>query len=162
MNHLSEKNIEEQSKETMFSRVKKDLLLVKIPLLVLITYCVVTELVFHTVCPTAIVFGEPCSGCGLTRAGFLVLTGQFSKAAQMHVMIFFWMFLALYAVFFRYLLRKRPPFLITLVILVSMITAIYYLYRRRLGTLPEVRYEGLIFWGKKLWEMLVNSIDKMC
>ena len=152
MNQLSGKNKEEQSRGTIFSRVKRDLLFVKVPLLVLIVYCVATELIFHTVCPTAIVFGNPCSGCGLTRAGFLVLTGQFSEAAKMHVMIYFWLFLALYGIFFRYVLGKRPPLMITMAIVVSIITTLYYIYRRQLGILPEVRYEGLVYWGRKLIE----------
>lgn len=154
MKDCSKVNMEEQPKETIFTRIKKDLILVKVPLLALIIYCVVTEFVFHTVCPTAIVFGRPCSGCGLTRAGFLVLTGHFLEAAHMHGMIFFWMFLALYAAFFRYVLGKRPPLFITLLILVSIGTMVYYVYRRQLGILPEVRYEGLVYWGKKLLEHL--------
>lgn len=149
MKEYKEKNKEQQGKETIFTRVKKDLLLVRVPLVVLLVYGIVTELLFHAVCPSAILFGRPCSGCGLTRAGILVLTGHFAQAAQMHVMIFFWMFLAVYAAFFRYVLGKRPPLLITLAILVSVATLGYYLYRRQLGTLPEVEYEGLLFYARR-------------
>ena len=132
----------------MLARMKRDFQLVKLPFLVLTIYCILAELVFHTMCPFVIVFGRPCSGCGLTRAGILVLQGRFAEATQTHVMIYFWMFLVLYAFCFRYILGKRPPLLIILIIFVSIGTMIYYVYRQRLGILPEVMYEGLLHWVK--------------
>ena len=148
MMHWWKKDRESNSKESILTRIKDDFLLVKAPLLVLIVYCVLSQLIFHTMCPFVIVLGRPCSGCGLTRAGVLVLQGHFAEATQTHGMIYFWMFLIIYAVLFRYVLGKRPPLIILLLILVSMGTAVYYVYRRRFGMLPEVMYEGLLFWGK--------------
>ena len=133
----------------MIKRVKSDFLLVKYPLLVLVIFCVLSQIFFHTMCPFVLVFGRPCSGCGLTRAGVQVLQGHFAEATQTHGMIYFWMFLILYAIFFRYILGKKPPFIIGLVILVSIVTAVYYVHRKHVGTLPEVMYEGLISWARR-------------
>ncbi|HEY3496341.1 MAG TPA: DUF2752 domain-containing protein [Polyangiaceae bacterium] len=36
------------------------------------------------VCPTALFFGIPCPGCGLTRAGLALLSGDVSRALHFH------------------------------------------------------------------------------
>ena len=156
MSRCSNMGGESKQKESLFrkilGRIKSDFLLVKAPLLVLVVFCILSQLIFHTMCPFVIVFGKPCSGCGLTRAGMAVLQGHFVDAMQIHGMIYFWMFLILYAVFFRYILGKRPPLFVVLMILVSIGTAVYYVYRKRYGVLPEVMYEGLLVWVKRLLE----------
>ena len=152
MIHCWKKDRKSDSKESILGRFRSDLLFLKTPLLVLIIFCVLSQLIFHTMCPYVIVFGKPCSGCGLTRAGVQVLQGHFAEATQIHGMIYFWIFIIIYAIFFRYILGKRPPLIIPLVILISIGTIVYYFYRQRLGLLPEVMYEGLLSWVKKFLE----------
>mgnify|MGYP003048661398 CR=1 FL=1 len=41
----------------------------RIAILCIIIYMSVTQYLFHSVCPIAILFGFPCPACGLTRAG---------------------------------------------------------------------------------------------
>jgi len=42
---------------------------------------------FGLVCPMVILFGIPCPGCGLTRAGVLFLTGNFAESFRMHPLL---------------------------------------------------------------------------
>jgi hypothetical protein len=41
------------------------------------------------VCPMVNLMGRPCPGCGLTRATFACLHGQFGEAARLHPLVFF-------------------------------------------------------------------------
>ena len=43
---------------------------------------------FGYVCPSMVIAGVPCPGCGMTRAGFLALSGKFGAAWRMNPMIF--------------------------------------------------------------------------
>ena len=60
----------------------------RIAILCIIIYMGVTQFLFHSVCPIAILFGFPCPACGLTRAGISFLTTHFSTAFQMNPCIF--------------------------------------------------------------------------
>ena len=60
----------------------------RIAILCIIIYMSVTQYLFHSVCPIAILFGFPCPACGLTRAGISFLTAHFSTAFQMNPCIF--------------------------------------------------------------------------
>jgi hypothetical protein len=57
----------------------------RIAILCIIIYMSVTQYLFHSVCPIAILFGFPCPACGLTRAGISFLTAHFSTAFQMNL-----------------------------------------------------------------------------
>lgn len=47
------------------------------------------ELLFHGVCLSKLIFGLPCPGCGMTRAAFLFLTGDFAGSFRMHPLFMF-------------------------------------------------------------------------
>lgn len=40
------------------------------------------------ICPTASLFRVPCPGCGLTRATFAALAGNFAEALHFHPLVF--------------------------------------------------------------------------
>ena len=50
----------------------------------IILYFVLSNYFFGYICPTMIIFGIPCPACGMTRAGFLLLTGNFAESFRMH------------------------------------------------------------------------------
>lgn len=50
-------------------------------------YYVVANLLFGVICPSLIFFGLPCPGCGLTRAGFYLITGDFAESFRMHPLL---------------------------------------------------------------------------
>ena len=78
-------------------------------LLFLSTYtCIVfAAFYFGLPCIWQFLFGIPCPGCGMTRALFSVLRGDFSAAFSFHPMIFTLPLLPLYFIFDGRLFRKK-------------------------------------------------------
>ena len=58
----------------------------KFALLGLVIYFTVTQLALGQTCPSKVIFGLPCPGCGLTRAGLSFFTGRFSESLHMNPM----------------------------------------------------------------------------
>ncbi|MCR5704720.1 MAG: DUF2752 domain-containing protein [Eubacterium sp.] len=67
-----------------FKKVVQDFQWVKIPALAMILYGLIGELIFHKICLFRILWGIPCPGCGITRALFLAIQGNFLEATKMH------------------------------------------------------------------------------
>jgi len=49
-----------------------------------VAYYFAANAIFGFVCPSMIFVGLPCPGCGLTRAGILLFTGNFSESFHMN------------------------------------------------------------------------------
>lgn len=124
-------------------RMYQDLHRLRPALLILLIYGLVTQLIFHTVCPFAILTGFPCPACGMTRAILLFCTGEFRLSFSLHPVALFWPLLLLYLGYFRYGLGRRAPFVWPLTITLCLATFACYLYRLTAGTLPEVPGSGI-------------------
>ncbi len=92
-------------------------------------YILIFQIVFSTVCPMQLLFGLPCPGCGLTRAGLLLLQGHYRESFRMHPFLAAWIFLAAYWAAVRYLVGKKSKLLIWLVAVVCILMVVFYLYR---------------------------------
>lgn len=119
-------------------RVGQDLYRLRVALPVLLIYCFVTQLIFGTVCPFAILSGFACPACGMTRAALLFLTGRPLQSFSLHPMTLFWLTLILYLGYFRYFRNKRAPFVWPLTVAVCLATFSCYFYRMNAGSLPDV------------------------
>lgn len=126
-------------------RLKQDLHRVRYAILIIILYCSITQLIFHTVCPFAILTGYACPACGLTRAGILLLTGHFCAAAQYNLMIYLWVALIGYLLIFRYILNRKPPLALFLSSVVCITTLTYYVFRILSGNMVDVPTKGIFF-----------------
>lgn len=129
---------------TICKRIYADLYHIRFALYALIPYCILTQLIFHTVCPFAIFFGYPCPACGLTRAGLLLLSGDFVAAAQTNLLIYVWGAFLLYLCGFRYVAGKQPPFVFPLLILTCFCTTVHYLYCIIFNNMVDVPCDGLL------------------
>ena len=89
-------------------RIKDDLKKNGIGCAAVLACLILFALIFHDVCPVQILYGLPCPGCGLTRAGVLLLTGHFAAAFQMHPFIYGWAALLLYVLLCRYVKGCKP------------------------------------------------------
>lgn len=130
-------------KSEILHRMYQDLYRLRLALPILLIYGLVTQLIFHTVCPFAILTGFPCPACGMTRAIYLFLTGQFQLSFSLHPIALFWPLLLLYLGYFRYFPGRRAPFVWPLTITLCLATFACYLYRLTTGTLPEVPGSGI-------------------
>ena len=111
-------------------------------ILVILIYIVITQVLFHTVCPIAIIFGFPCPACGLTRAGICLLTGRFLSAFYMNPCIFLLIPYFFYLWIFKYILEKKPSFLTPVTISLSIAVISIYIIRIWTHTLPEISMRG--------------------
>lgn len=84
------------------------------------------RLVFHAGCPSVIVFGLPCPGCGITRAALLLAGGHPIRAFEMNPSIYVWLLFFLYLGWFRYVRGKQAPHLqLVLCMVIVLVIGIY-------------------------------------
>ena len=88
-------------------RLWKDISDYKKGILVFAVYYMAAHIVFHAFCPSVILTGLPCAGCGMTRAVFFLASGQFGRAWRLHPMAFPVLLFVLYCAVMRYILGRR-------------------------------------------------------
>lgn len=128
----------------ILSAIKTDISNIRVALIFIIIYFAVTQTVFHTVCPFAILTGLSCPACGLTRAAFLLLTGHFTIAAQLNLTVYLWIPFLLYLCTFRYFVGKRAPFALPIAAIIGILTILYFILRNLYGTSLPVPCEGIL------------------
>ncbi len=111
------------------NRIKKDYLNNRTGILAFAGIFLLFIVLFGDVCPSQLLLGMPCPGCGLTRAGLLVLQLKFAQAWQMHPFIYAWMVLAAYVVLQRYIRGKKITGLIAMIICITIAMFLFYVYR---------------------------------
>lgn len=128
----------------MLSRMRRDLYRVRYALILFFVYAIPAQLIFHTICPFAILTGFPCPGCGLTRAGLCLLKGQFFAAWEIHPLIYLWAILLLCLIIFRYVLDKNSFPVFPTAVITSLATLIYYFYRCASGIFISLPCKGIL------------------
>ena len=103
------------SKESNFSkRIKKafellwkDVWTLRYVILVFIVYFYIGRNFLYSMCPTVVLTGFPCPGCGMTRAVFAVLRGNFALAWQLHPFVYVLGGYVVVFAFRRYIMQKE-------------------------------------------------------
>ena len=90
----------------------QDLWNIRIAILVFAIYFVIGRKFLYSLCPMVIMTGFPCPGCGLTRAMFMVLRGDFTGAWKMHPFIYGVIILVGWFGMRRYIQRKETKSLV--------------------------------------------------
>lgn len=102
-------------------------------------------------CPMVLLTGFPCPGCGLTRAGFAVLSFDFGTAWRIHPFIYAFAVLIVMFGINRYVLcKKKMPFLRVCLIVTLAAMLVFYvwrMYRYFPGEPPMSYYEGNLIQG---------------
>ena len=107
-------------------RLWKDFLSYKTGILIFAVYYAATHIMFHAFCPMVLFTGLPCAGCGMTRAIFFLLTGQFERSWRLNPMALPVLLFLAYCVVMRYFLgRKIKGTKIFCVILCICMLAVY-------------------------------------
>ncbi len=114
---------------SVYNRIKKDVVNNRTGILAFAGIFLLFLFLFRDVCPLQIIFGLPCPGCGLTRAGIRLLTGDFIGAWKMHPFIYVWVFFFLYLCYKRYIRGKKMVGLIPIVVGITLAMLVFYLYR---------------------------------
>lgn len=118
----------------MFKRIWKDIRNYWIAILAVILFYLLMHMIFDAFCPSVVIAGLPCPGCGLTRSVLFFVTGQWERSFYVHPLGWALVLLALYCGFFRYVRGKRVPgvkwilagFLIAAVVLFVIRMGLYF------------------------------------
>lgn len=97
--------------------------------LVFFIYDVLTHFLFGAFCPSVILAGIPCPGCGMTRAVFFFATGRFMRGWNMNPLGLLWFALVVYFCVMRYGLGKKPKGLFGMGGVIIGLMVILYLVR---------------------------------
>ena len=156
--HLSKKAGNTSVKNRLVTGIKlllQDLWNIRIAILVFAIYFVIGRKLLYSLCPMVIMTGFPCPGCGLTRAMFMVLRGDFAGAWKMHPFIYGVIILVGWFCVRRYIQRKETKSLGKWVILLCVGLILYYVYRMVRyfpGDAPMSYYYGSV--GYRVWEIV--------
>lgn len=138
----------------VFYKVLYDLKQIKWCILLFIIYNIIIRGIFNAYCPFWIVIGLPCAGCGMTRAIYFILTGQFKRGINMNPVAPLWILVFVMFFWNRYIAVKKAKKVKYIIIIVLIITIITYLYRmlKYFPSYPPLvyNYECVL---KKIWDI---------
>ncbi|MDR1801653.1 MAG: DUF2752 domain-containing protein [Lachnospiraceae bacterium] len=113
-----------------FELLKKDVKHMKWAIIAIIAYFVIIMQFSPYLCPVYTFTGIPCPGCGLTRAGKLLLHGDLDGAFHMHPFIYGVAFILIALFISRYVIQKKNAELfkwLCILLIVGMLG--FYIYR---------------------------------
>lgn len=110
--------------QRVFADVKK---FWPIPICIFIMYIVVHKL-RGAFCPSVILFGLPCPGCGTTRAAIYLLKGEFTQAFHINPGIYLWVLFVLYIIVVRYIMGKPLKHATTFAAIIAILLIIRFAY----------------------------------
>lgn len=102
----------------------------KFVILLFLLYIRISKWIFGSMCPMVIITGLPCPGCGLTRASYASIVLNFEEAIKLNPSVFFWLFMILWFLGFRYLSEKqKAPFINAIMVITILVSLGIYIYR---------------------------------
>lgn len=110
-------------------QILQDLWSIRVAILILAIYFLTSQAFFGRSCPLQILLHIACPGCGLTRAGVLLLTGHFLKAWQVQPCIYGIFLSLLFWAYWRYVKQKRMQQLVPLLVINGLLLMGIYTYR---------------------------------
>ena len=109
------------------TKLKKDIIDNKIPIIAISFYCVFMQLVFGAMCPIKVFLHIDCPGCGLTRATIALLKGDISKSLHYNYTCILWIITFVLFAIDRYIKPLKIKPFPTLFVITSIITIIRYI-----------------------------------
>lgn len=109
------------------AKLKQDLKVSIIPIIIVLIYVICMELIFGITCPIKLLFHVDCPGCGLTRATIALFKGNILKSLHYNYSCVFWWLTFILFFIDRYIKPlKIKPFPV-LFIIACIITIVRYI-----------------------------------
>ena len=115
--------------KNIINRVWNDLKKFWIAILLFLIWNVTIRKIFHAFCPSLIITGFPCAGCGMTRAIFYMLTGRFIRSMKLNPAAPLWLLFFLWFFWNRYVRDKYQKSTMFWLGVVCTVTLLIYTYR---------------------------------
>ena len=126
---MSEKGYSNDLVRKAYRRLKKDIQKSKWAILgIALSYFILMQFTYST-CPLLMLTGLPCPFCGMTRAGFSLLHGNFALAFKVQPMIYGAVLLAAAFIVVRYFTDKKLSCLKPWVIFFFAVLILVYICR---------------------------------
>lgn len=120
---------EEDHTYTLRELLRRDLKNLRIPALLFLIYFLIGRKFLYSLCPSVLLTGFPCPGCGLTRAVFSILKGNFAAAWYLNPFSYAAVILALMFAVQRYIRRKDVGCLKKYLAAAAVGMILFYIYR---------------------------------
>lgn len=104
-------------------RTLKAALIITAAALAYAVYAALMIRLFGTSCPLKAFFGVPCPGCGMTRALFRALRGDFAAAFELHPL--FWLAPGLAVCVVWYAVKPNKKCAVLLAVICAVFLAVY-------------------------------------
>lgn len=115
--------------KVILDRLKADCKVYYPAVILFVLYNIIVRSIFHAFCPFLTTFGFPCAGCGMTRAIYHILTGNFKRGMALNPAAPFWILFIVYFFLNRYIIGKQRKNMFACMGIVCGITIIIYFYR---------------------------------
>lgn len=133
--------------KNIINRVWGDLKKFWIAIFLFLIWNVTVRKIFNAFCPSLIITGFPCAGCGMTRAIFYMLTGRFVRGMKLNPAAPLWILFFLCFFWNRYVrgkYQKSTKFWLGVVCIVTLLIYIYRMIYEFPGDPPMVYYRNNI------------------
>lgn len=97
--------MKEQMKDRLIetaNRIRSDIRQYGLGLLAGVILYFIMHVFFDAFCPSVVIFGFPCPGCGMTRAVLYLLKGQFARSWELNPAAILWVLWVFFFLFERY------------------------------------------------------------
>lgn len=128
-------------------------------------YYLVSHLLYQAYCPMIVLTGFPCAGCGMTRAVFYAVTGQFARSISMNPLGIPIALALLYCGICRYLVGTRVKGFMVILVVGVMALLLCYVWRMYLYFPNRVPYvytsHNILAEHMPYYKTFVNSLLTM-
>ena len=116
----------------MFFRILKDIKKYWLAIGFVMLFYFLMHTLFGAFCPSVLITGLPCPGCGLTRSFLFFVTGQWQRSFSIHPLGGTIVAFLCYCGFFRYIKGKKIPGLKWMIGLLLLVAIVLYAVRMML------------------------------
>ena len=119
---------------------------------------IISHKIMGAFCPSVWIMGFPCPGCGMTRAFFFVMSGQFVRAFRINPSVYLWMIYGIYFIIQRYIRGVKVKYNLLLIGIIVIIMLFVYMHGM-LTQFPDA--PPYVYTGENLFERHVPGYREM-